>query len=232
MNIAVLQIYDDNIKSYAEYSRLFNAIYSYKHKYTYICFEYDLAPAFMSVYYNKLLATLAVFNDTRNFDWVLYLDSDAAITNFDYTIEEIIDRHAGKEIIMGSDENGSNNGVYLIKNTQNMKEFIAKAIQDKTCFHTKTPEQTAMFQLLKETYAEHLGIEPAHFFNAYLEGYENHTAQKENINFWDKDSFILHLMMLSSEDRSTIFRQTLIQENIICIPKPKELSHITRQNQI
>ena len=140
MKIAIVQIYDDNIKEYAEYSRLMNVMYANKHRYTYVCFEYDLVPVSMSVYYNKILAIDAVFKDARNFDWVLYLDSDAMITNFDYQIEDIINRHKGKDIIMASDDNGANNGVILIKNSAKSAEFLQRCFTDRNFFHTKTPE--------------------------------------------------------------------------------------------
>ena len=56
MNIGIVQIYDNNIKDYAEYSRLINAMYANQKGYTYICFEYDLVPTNISVYYNKIRA--------------------------------------------------------------------------------------------------------------------------------------------------------------------------------
>ena len=222
MNIAIVQIYDDNIKQYAEYSRLMNAMYAHQHKYTYICFEYDLVPVSVSVYYNKILALLSVLQDNRKFDYVLYLDSDALITNFKYKIEEIIQRHQGKDIIMASDANGTNNGVILLKNTSKSIEFLQKSYSDKNFYHTKTPEQTAMFHYARGEYLSSLGVEPAHFMNSYLDGYEGHNAPADQVKFWNKDSFILHLMSLSTTDRCTIFKQILSNEGIICISKPIE----------
>lgn len=229
MKIAIVQIYDDNIKEYAEYSRLMNAMYANKHGYTYVCFEYDLVPVSISVYYNKILAIDSVFKDQRNFDWVLYLDSDAMITNFNYKIEDIINRHQGKDIIMASDDNGANNGVILIKNSTTSSEFLQRCFTDRNFFHSKTPEQNAMLYHLERDYAEYLGVEPAHILNAYLEGYEDHIAPKDKIRYWDDESFILHLMTLSSEDRCNIFRQKLLKQGIICMPKPIRSTRIAQK---
>ena len=140
MNIGIVQIYDNNIKDYAEYSRLINAMYANQKGYTYICFEYDLVPTNISVYYNKIIAVNNILEDKRNFDWILYLDSDAIITNFVYNIEDIINRHITKEIIFAQDSNGINNGVFLIKNTPNMKNFLKDVYTDRNFFHTTTPE--------------------------------------------------------------------------------------------
>lgn len=226
LNIAIVQAYDDNIKSYAEYSRLLNAIYAKIHNYTYICFEYDLVPVFVSVYYNKIIAVDSTLKDQRNFDWVLYIDSDAAVSNFNHKIEDIIARHEGKEIIVAQDSNGVNNGVFLIKNTEKMKEFLQKAYGDKNFFHTKTPEQSAMFHYLQTEYKDLVGIESPHHMNAYLNGYADLKSTKEDIKNWDSDSFIVHLFQLSSQDRINIFKQILLVNNIICLSKPEETSKI------
>lgn len=226
MNIAIVQVYDDNIKSYAEYSRLLNAMYAHEKGYTYIGFEYDLVPVFVSVYYNKIVAVDSVLKDQRNFDWVLYIDSDAAVSNFNYKIEDIIARHSGKEIIIAQDSNGVNNGVFLIKNTEKMKEFLQKAYGDRNFFHSKTPEQSAMFHYLQTEYQDIVGVESPHHMNAYLNGYADLTSTKEDIKNWDKDSFIVHFFQLSSQDRVNLFKQILLTQNIICISKPEETSKI------
>jgi hypothetical protein len=226
LNIAIVQAYDDNIKSYAEYSRLLNAMYAHEKCYTYISFEYDLVPVFVSVYYNKIIAVDSVLKDQRNFDWVLYIDSDAAISNFNHKIEDIIARHEGKEIIIAQDSNGVNNGVFIIKNTDKMKEFLSKAYADRNFYHTKTPEQSAMFHYIQTEYKDVVGIESPHHMNAYLNGYADLKSTKEDVKNWDKDSFIVHLFQLSTEDRINIFKQILLTNNIICLSRPKETSKI------
>lgn len=226
LNIAIVQAYDDNIKAYAEYSRLLNAMYAHEKGYTYIGFDYDLVPVFISVYYNKIIAVDSVLKDQRNFDWVLYIDSDAAVSNFNHKIEDIIARHDGKEIIIAQDSNGVNNGVFLIKNTDKMKEFLQKAYGDRNFFHTKTPEQSAMFHYLQTEYKDLVGIESPHHMNAYLNGYADLKSTKEDIKNWDSDSFIVHLFQLATEDRINIFKQILLANNIICLSKPKEISKI------
>lgn len=219
MNIAIVQIYDDNIKEYAEYSRLMNAMYAHKHNYTYIAIEYDLVPVSMSVYYNKILAIMSALKDSRKFEYVLYLDSDAIITNFDYTIESIIERHLDKDIIIASDENGTNNGVLLFKNTAKSLEFLQRSFSNRSFFHTDTPEQNAMLFYLQNEYRKNTGLEKPSFFNAYLDGYKD---QKGKSQVWNEQSFILHLMCLSTKDRCAVMREKLAKMGIVCIPKPAD----------
>lgn len=135
MKIAIVQIYNDKIKSYAQYSQLVNSIYAIQHNYEYISWNYDLVPEEYSVFYNKILAICEVLKSNMNFDWVLYLDADAIITNNQIGIEEIIRRHENKEIIMGKDANGANNGVILVKNTTKMLNFLLDCYNDARFFH-------------------------------------------------------------------------------------------------
>jgi hypothetical protein len=50
-------------------------------------------PANYSVYYNKIIAMYQALKSDFNFDWVLYLDADAIITNMQINIEDIIARN-------------------------------------------------------------------------------------------------------------------------------------------
>ena len=220
-NIAIVQIYNNGTKNYAEYSRILNIMYAKQYDYAYTNFEYDLVPLYMSIHYNKIKAVENIFKDPQKFDWILYIDEDAAISNFSYKIEDIIVRHEGKEIIIAQDNNGVNNGVFLIKNTDKMKEFLRKAFEDATFFHEKTPEQRSMFHYLMTEYKDLVGIEPAHFLNAYIKGYSDFSSTNDT-KYWDKDSFIIHLFKLAAEDRINIFKQILLSNRINCVSKPKE----------
>ena len=219
LNIAIVQAFDKNIREYAEYSRLINALYAYQKGYTYISFEDSLVPVYVSAYYNKILAIQRIFKDSRNFDWILYTDGDAAITNFSYNIEDIIARHPQKEIILPQDTNGKHSGTIVIKNTPKMLNFLQDVYANKNFFHTETPEQSAMFYYLEQdSYKDFVAYEEAHFLDAYLKLY----ADLQPVKFWSKDSFILHLFRLSTEDRCNMFRQILATNNILCIVNPKQ----------
>lgn len=220
MKIAIIQIYNEKIKKYAEYSRMINMTYAIQHNYHYLYWDHDLVPANYSVYYNKIIAMYQALKSDFNFDWVLYLDADAIITNMQINIEDIIARNQDKEIILAKDKNGCNNGVILIKNTPTMNTFLQKVYVEKQFFHTKFPEQAAMFSILAtQEYVDKVGWEPMDFFNAYLCYYADMKHQEP---LWNKDtSFILHLQRIKTEDRIRIFLNFLQKMNIFYIA-PKD----------
>lgn len=217
MKIAVIQIYNNNIKEYAEYSRMINSIYALKHGYEYISWDYDLVPLEYSVYYNKIAAIYQTIKSDINFEWVLYLDADAIITNQSIKLEDIIAKYQDKEIIMAQDLNGKNNGVILIKNTPIMADYLQDCYTNRNFFHSKTPEQAAMFVIVEQDkYKEKIGWETMQFFNAYLFKYKNMEYDEP---LWDNTSFILHLQRLPNDKRIKIFKEYLERMHIHCITK-------------
>ena len=215
MKIALVQIYNEAIKNYAEYSRIANVLYAKQHGYDYICWEKDLVPTYISSYYNKLLAIENVMNSENKYDWIFYLDVDAMVTLPNVALEGIIEKCGERELILGNDKNGSNNGVFLIKNTETMKKFIRECYEDRNFYHTETPEQSAMFERIKlDEYKDKLGLLPAQFFNAYIIKYNN--MQYEEPLFDGSKSFVLHLQRLPNDKRESIFRDLLKQMHIIC----------------
>ena len=217
MNIAIVQVYDEAIKNYAEYSRMINSIYCAKQGYKYICWNYDLVPTEISVYYNKIQAIFNVMQSNKDIDYILYLDSDACIANHDIRIEEIIERQKGKEIVFGKDINGTNNGVFLIKNTEKMKEYLQKCFSDRRFYHTKFPEQSAMFNIImSDNYKDLVGWEEAMFFNAYYPVYKDYKSVER---YFDKDSFILHMPRLPEKFRIEKFSLVLRKLGIFCFVK-------------
>jgi hypothetical protein len=226
LNIAIVQAFDKNIREYAEYSRLINALYAYQKGYTYISFEDDLVPVHVSVYYNKILAIQRVFQDSRNFDWVFYLDSDAAVSNFKYNIEDLIMKHSNREFIMTCAENVYSSGVIVIKNTPSMQGLLEEAYTTKQFFHTRTPEESALLWCLYDhKYAGKAYFEDASFLNASFEASWK-LFGKPAMAFWTEDSFILHLWALSTEDRVNALKNLLTKLNILCIANPEKPSRL------
>lgn len=223
LNIAIVQAFDKNIRDYAEYSRLINALYAFQKGYTYISFEDDLVPVYVSAYYNKILAIQRVFQDSRNFDWIFYLDSDAAISNFNYNIEDIIAKHSNRELVLTRDAVGYFSGVILVKNTETMAAFFQDVYKNKNFFHTRTPEESAMFDcLFQPKYSCKVSFEPASFLNAYFNVYSRRFSNENLVQYWTEDSFILHLCALSTLDRVNALKSLLAKLNILCIATPEK----------
>lgn len=66
-----------------------------------------------------------------NYDYIVWLDSDAVFMNFDVSFEQIIE-YAGRDhdIIISEDDNGINSGVFIVKNS-NMGKWLMKEMWDQ-----------------------------------------------------------------------------------------------------
>lgn len=220
MNIAIVQVYDEKIACYSQYSTIINQIYAVGHGYSYFCWDHSIVPLYVSVYYNKIKAIYTVMMSDMQPDWILYMDTDAIITNFSINIEDIINRHENQEVIYGMDLNGKNSGVILIKNTQAMRDYLQDCYNDTSCYHTRLPEQTALFKHAElKKYKDLVGFETMHFFNAYLFKYADMQYDER---LWDRESFILHLQQISDKEKIAIFKQHLAKMKLYHIDKKEK----------
>ena len=127
MRIAVLQFYTANI-SYGPYSEEINKKYCEEKGYTYICDKDDAKIRSISenrsLHWCKIKIVKEVL-DTNNFDYILFLDADAVISDFNQNIEDFID---GDYNMIFAEDVGShssmNTGVFLTKNSEWSKNFL------------------------------------------------------------------------------------------------------------
>jgi len=127
MKIAVLQFYTNNI-SYGPYSEEINKKYCEEKGYTYICDKDDSKIRSISenrsLHWCKIKIVKEVL-DTNNFDYILFLDADAIISNFNQNIEDFID--SDYNMIFAEDigsHSSMNTGVFLVKNSEWSKNFL------------------------------------------------------------------------------------------------------------
>jgi len=127
MKIALLQFYTNNI-SYGLYSEAINKKYCEEKGYTYICDKDDTK--IRSISENRSLHWCKIkivkeLLDNNDFDYVLFLDADAIISDFNQNIEDFIDDNYN--IIFAEDvgsHSSMNTGVFLIKNNEWSKNFL------------------------------------------------------------------------------------------------------------
>ena len=58
-----------------------------------------------------------------DFDWLLWIDADAAIVNHEKTIEPLVEG-VDKMILIGKDINGWNSGVFYFEGGQESKDWL------------------------------------------------------------------------------------------------------------
>ena len=105
------------------------------------------------------------------YEFILWIDGDVMIMNFERKIEEFINLlPKEKFLLIGRDFQGLNGGIFLIRNCEKAHAFLADVWKRDDMSHKLFHEQTAMDDLIKTTYKgcariiphEHISI-----FNAY-----------------------------------------------------------------
>lgn len=132
MKILLVQYYTDNVK-YGKLSEELNRMYCEKNGYDYysetdstsiktFCQKDNLAIQWYKV---KLLKD--IIETKKEYDWVLFMDADAVVSNIDRRVEEYIDDRYN--LIFASDlgyHSVINTGVILVKNSQWSIDFLGK----------------------------------------------------------------------------------------------------------
>lgn len=133
MNILVCQFYSSNIE-YGVYAERINKSYCDKYGYDYYCEKDDSiilkAIEDRSYTWYKPIFILNIFKK-YNYDYILFLDIDAVITDFSISIENAFGLHSNYDYdAFFSDDVGHhsslNAGVFLIKNTDWSYKFLNK----------------------------------------------------------------------------------------------------------
>ena len=230
-NILVLQ--DGAYKSFPEYGTIgseINKAYCKKWGYEYKLITYDdlgiLPPYWLKVKDVKELLP--------KYDAVLYVDMDAIFTDFDTSIDsvlEYIDKKKGKsfDLYVGMDkilQYSINSGVFLVRNTSFGNEFMASWLA--TCLDTKGQivNKCAQWEYDKDTEKWSCpgclfgGFEYEQGILDYLVNlYPDNVIRLSSLFFsnpdTDRASFILHLMgKKNKEDIVNVFKEVKNRLNI------------------
>jgi hypothetical protein len=153
MKIGILSITNESYWPVSDITRPVNVEYALSHNYVFNMFIHPPAPWSETVwgkitYLKKRLA---------EFDWVMWIDADAMITNHRVRIEDLIEKAGeGKDLIISSDLNGLNAGVFLLRNCEWSQLFLqfVESRKDEYLSH-RYPEQEAMDAVIKDGETRH-----------------------------------------------------------------------------
>jgi hypothetical protein len=202
-NYKILFITFDNRKN-LEYINIHNNnLYMYCKKWNHTYIYIDNCDK--NVYWCKMHLILKYLM-SNTFDYVVWLDSDTYIRNFDININTILNYYSS-DIFGGSDNNKDydiiNAGVFIVKNSQIGIEFINKCITyvPKICFTNDNKllgkwagfcyEQGIINILIHEYYYKYMTLLPRTIIM--------------NSNKCDRNTFIMHLYFSSNNDRVKCF---------------------------
>ena len=176
-----------NIKDVTIHSLQNQIHYATKHGYSFIAYDDTMVP-FDIVTWNKVFV---IQKHLDNFEWVMWIDSDAIFTNMNITINEII-KSCDKDMIIADDIGGwkMNTGVMFWKNTDWSKNILNKWCNMRKISHAQGAEQQQLIHLLENE--SNFEIKKRNLFNSHPDEHKS-------------SDFILHMMGKSSEERKNKF---------------------------
>ena len=208
--IGFVYFYTPNIYSYAKYSLLNLLSYAEKNNYTVIIYDKPLNDD-VAMCWNKIAT---IIENLKNFKYLVWIDADAIIVNFDIKIESFIEKYQGYDLYLCEDivkqKECINSGVMIIKNTNWSYNFF-NTVWKSQIPHLHNDQNVIFYEIVKELYPN---SKPDLKFSNYC-GKILHPKVKilpENafnthILNYNKDDFIIHLMGAKESIRIDIMRQ-------------------------
>ena len=208
--IAFVYFYTHNIFPYAKHSIL--NILSYAEKYNYAVIIYDKPfNDEVAMCWNKIAT---IMENLKNYQYLVWIDADAIIVNFNIKIESFIDKYPEYDLYLCEDiviqKECINSGVMIIKNTPWTNNLFYK-VWNSQILHSHNDQNVIFYEIVKEIYPY---SKPNLKFSSYC-GKISHPKVKilpENafnthILNYNKGDFIIHLMGAKEKVRIDIMRQ-------------------------
>lgn len=208
--IAFVYLYTPNISSYAQHSIKNLTYYVITHGYTLIIynelFNEDVVPC-----WNKVIAILA---NLKSYDYIVWFDADAIISNPNIRIENFIKSNPEKDLLICYDcekeKECINSGIMIIANTDWAYDLFKKTWESPIP-HLHNDQNVLYYVILSEIHHDQ------EFKIKYPEICNDDVHPKVQIlsenNFnchitnYNSGDFIIHLMGLDTESRINIMRQ-------------------------
>ncbi|ORX45579.1 hypothetical protein BCR36DRAFT_332945 [Piromyces finnis] len=171
-----IAMYADKIKVNSVYENAISEFYQYSDIHNYKFFlnreKYDNERNTYYMKINTLIEVVIQGLKTKAYDWVLWVDSDAVLTNPNIKLEAFVPTDSDIHILFGIDRNGFNAGVILMRVHSWTLNFLmrAKSLQyfkkEKNLFFV---DQSAINNVLVGDHEErHYMIIPRNWINRYV----------------------------------------------------------------
>jgi hypothetical protein len=214
--IVIAQFYTSNV-SYGQYAEAVNKKYCDEKGYTYFC-EKDnnkIQKALIDrayTWYKPLLIEEII--ETLNPEYVLFLDIDAVVSDFNQNIEDFID--SNYSMIFTQDvghHSAMNAGVFILKNNDWSKKFLRTWYESADTF---TPEDSRDLPIMEQNFRKVGYFKQAlwHDQTCLTTLYENNKDVSDNINIissrylnhntYNEENFIFHAYAYGHVENRTI----------------------------
>jgi len=183
-HICLCTLFTPEIKNYATETTLLKEDYCTQHGYDFAWAtdKLDDRPP----QWSKILIMLDRIEIPR-YDWVVWMDADSIIMNFDIKWHEVIKQHSAfeDEMLIESDDNGLNTGVFAVRASAYMYQVFTHLYSMDQFINHKWFEQGAVHHLFEtdKQFRDHVKIVQRRTFNSYSSGTEG---------LYQPGDFILH----------------------------------------
>ena len=199
-DIALVTAGTPNLVSVSDLSAELNSRYALAHGYAFYQYHDSMVPRHI-VTWNKVRVLLDMINRTTH-EWILWLDTDAVVTNRSISLGDIISSaesyptHTVVELILCDDIGGweLNTGVMLWRNTAWAKTILEKLWDMEHLPHMQGAEQAQLIKLLRRE-------DPKKFRHHIFDQRVFNTHPKVHT----EGMFIIHMMGFTDRDRVAYF---------------------------
>lgn len=189
---AIVSLRTPNTANWAQYAAVNQLAYAHQNKHDYLLYT-DLVVIEDIPHWNKVKVLMELL---PKYDYLVWMDSDAIVTNFDKKFSSYINTHPNKSLFVCNDIGGwqLNTGVMILKNTAWMNSVLQTLWKMDHIPHSKAAEQSSLIQLLSlnDANKEHWVVFDQTEFNCHPRAFK-------------EGNFVLHMMGMSGEDRMKTF---------------------------
>jgi len=205
MRIAVLSLtIGEKYKQITEYGRMSKIKYCVKHNYAFHDDE-DILDSTRPIAWSKIKLIQKYIS---NYDYIVWMDGDTIIMNYDTNLEDFItQKMGGKDMMISQDSCNPCTGVWFIKSSEWSEIFLRRIYMEEQFINHPNWEQAAFIHLHKTNATnsiKHILILPVyeqHLFNAMWFMYQPGTFLLHFLATF-RDGKDLHLQLFMNKFRS------------------------------
>ena len=220
-DIAFVSLHTNNIKNYAKYSEIALIKYCEKWNYGYYIYNKSLSNDVEHGCWNKIPA---IQNHLKDHKYIIWMDADAIINDFNIDIKQYISGHEDKQLICCGDIQKHypiNSGVMIIKNSDFSNKLLTETwnwdgkhgyneIGDQVILRNNLAKLSNNNLITSKEKKNYYKIYPERTFNTHPRLTKFETHKKNEI----LNDFIIHYMGYPSSTRVEHFKKSLDRNNI------------------
>lgn len=206
---AVASIYTPDYQDLADLTDLPKIEYCNRHNYPFFLLHESKYSSVMG--FNKIGYILDLLNTNPNFEWLLFVECDATITNVTIPIEDKIDNDY--HVIIAVDRLNLNAGNLLVRNSPEGRGYLQTIMDLEPEYSTHTwAEQQAIIDTI-DKYADIVKIVTQRYMNSYIQAPYDYCDIRVDImgnsGEWQPGDWILHMPGLLNPARIAVMKEVL-----------------------